>query len=52
MKQEENINRLFKKVKTASKNAAKTAAVFASDVAENTRYAAISTAEKVNASIE
>lgn len=52
MKQEQNINRLFEKVKTVSKNAAKTAADFASDVAENTRDAAISTAEKVNASIE
>lgn len=52
MKQGQNKNDFFEKVKTISQNATKAVADIAVDIAENTRDAVVSTAEKVNTAID
>lgn len=52
MKDEQNRIEFFEKVKSVSKNATRLVADIASDIAENTCEAVVSTAEKVNATIE
>lgn len=52
MKQDQNKNDFFEKVKTISQNAAKAVADIAVDIAENAREVVVSTAEKVNTAID
>ena len=52
MKQGQNKNNFFEKVKTISQNATKAVADIAVDIAENTRDVVVSTAEKVNTAID
>lgn len=52
MKQGQNSNDFFEKVKNISQNATKAVADIAADIAENTRDAVVSTAEKVNTAID
>lgn len=52
MEQGQSKNDFFEKVKTISKNATKAVADFTVDIAENTRDAVVSAAEKVNTAID